>query len=380
MAINDSLLNTLQSYIGPGFINRVSKMTGLPPDTIKAGINSILPALLMGIVNKGSNVAGAQALLNMIRQGGFDSRAPDEAIREFEGEQTTVPLQRGNDIVRNIFGNHLDTIAERLSRASGLPSSGITKVLSMLAPLAMTVLGSRVKKGSFNASSLMGFLSSQQPSLAKLVPADVIPKPEVAGGVLDRVRESSGVHYGERRGVSWMTMGLLALLALGGYLLTRGPGDRMIAPTDMEETVQAQPQALSDVATPASELDAFLAAGDGTNLPQRFQFEELTFETATTNLVSGSEAELDRIAATLNQYPGVNVRIEGFTDSTGNPEFNMALSLARANKVKEELVTRGVDANRLETVGRGAANPVAPNDTEENRAKNRRIELIVVDM
>lgn len=388
MAINDNMLTSLQSYMDPGFVNRVSNLVGQSPDIVKTGINNALPALLMGIVNKGSNIEGAQTLLRMIRQSGYDSRSPAETLREFEGENATNSIQKGSEIVRSIFGNNVDTIIDRVSQASGLSSSGMAKIFGMLAPLVMTVLGSRVKQGNLNATSLMGFLSNQKASLVRLAPAELFST--AAGGGRERVKEavnqvvggepSGSVRYGERRGVSWATIGLITLLLLGAYFLTRGPGDRMVAPTDVDETIQAQPRGLADLPSPMSQFDDFLASGNTSELPKRFQFEELNFELATTNLVPGSETELDQIAEVLKQHPNVVVRIEGFTDNTGDPASNEALSLARANKVKDELVNRGIDSARMETAGRGADSPIAPNDTEENRAKNRRIEIVVLDM
>lgn len=388
MAINDSLLTSLQSYVNPDLINRASKLVGQSPDNVKTGINNALPAILMGIVNKGSNIEGAQALLNMIRQGGYDSRSPSDALRNLEGENANNTIQTGNHIVRSLFGNNFDSIIDRVSRASGLPGSGMTKIFGLLAPLVMSALGSRVKQGNLNATSLMGFLSNQKSSLVRLAPADLFGKMETgeAQGRIEKTMSqmagpgNPGVRYGERRGVSWLTMGLLALLVLGAYLLTRGPGDRMIAPTDVDETVQAQPRGLGELPTPMSEFDDFVSGGDAGELPKRFQFEELNFEIGTTELVPGSERELDRIADILKQHPEVVLRVEGFTDNTGSPATNEALSSARANKVKEELVKRGVEENRMDTAGRGAESPIAPNDTEENRARNRRIELVVLEM
>lgn len=378
MAINDNMLTSLQSYMDPGFINRISNLLGQSPENVKTGVNNALPALLMGIVNKGSNIEGAQTLLRAIRQGGYDSRAPAEALREFEGDKATNAIQKGSDIVRGIFGNNADSIIERVSQASGLPSSGMSKIFATLAPLVMTVLGSRVKQGNLNATSLMGFLSNQKASLVRFAPPELFSAATSGRPVVGS--EPSGVRYGERRGVSWMTIGLITLLLAGAYLLTRGPGDRMIAPTDVDETVQAQPRGLAELPTPMSEFDEFLASGNAGELPKRFQFEELNFEVAKTDLVPGSETELDRIAEILKQNPNVIVRIEGFTDSTGDPAANQALSLARANRVKEELVNRGVDGARIETAGRGAESPIVPNDTEENRARNRRIEVVVLQM
>jgi outer membrane protein OmpA-like peptidoglycan-associated protein len=74
-------------------------------------------------------------------------------------------------------------------------------------------------------------------------------------------------------------------------------------------------------------------------------------------------------------YAGI---IIGYTDSTGNPEYNMQLSKRRAQAVADYLVSTGVDPAKLRVVGRGANDPIAPNDTSENRALNRRVDIVVI--
>ena len=84
---------------------------------------------------------------------------------------------------------------------------------------------------------------------------------------------------------------------------------------------------------------------------------------------------LGRVAAFLQKNPRYVVEIQGHTDSTGPMDWNMRLSEMRAAAVKENLVQRGVDAGRLTTRGFGPNEPIAPNNTAEGRAKNRRVDF-----
>jgi OmpA-OmpF porin, OOP family len=84
------------------------------------------------------------------------------------------------------------------------------------------------------------------------------------------------------------------------------------------------------------------------------------------------------LSTLVKAFPGVQVRIEGHTDNVSDAAANKRLSLERANTVKNLLVKVGVPADRITTEGGGGERPVAPNDTEENRAKNRRIEFALV--
>lgn len=90
-----------------------------------------------------------------------------------------------------------------------------------------------------------------------------------------------------------------------------------------------------------------------------------------------SYASLKEIAKILTDNPDVKIKILGHTDADGSDASNLDLSKRRAASVKNELVkTFGIDAARMETDGKGEAQPVAPNDTPSNKALNRRVEFI----
>jgi OOP family OmpA-OmpF porin len=82
-------------------------------------------------------------------------------------------------------------------------------------------------------------------------------------------------------------------------------------------------------------------------------------------------------ARVLQAEASLQVSVEGHTDSRGTEAYNDALSLRRANTVSEYLAEHGVDAGRLSVVGYGESKPVASNDTDDGRAQNRRVELLV---
>jgi outer membrane protein OmpA-like peptidoglycan-associated protein len=102
---------------------------------------------------------------------------------------------------------------------------------------------------------------------------------------------------------------------------------------------------------------------------------DVTFDKNSTEVRPGLYSEINRVAGILNQYPNTLIRVEGHTDSKGSDEFNMNLSKRRADTVKTLLVQRGVADSRIEVVGFGETMPVATNDTEAGRQKNRRVEI-----
>ncbi len=84
---------------------------------------------------------------------------------------------------------------------------------------------------------------------------------------------------------------------------------------------------------------------------------------------------LDEVASILEKNPEMEVEVQGHTDNTGSATYNQWLSEKRAQKVKDYLVSKGIDSSRLEAKGYGLTQPVASNATEEGRAQNRRVEL-----
>jgi outer membrane protein OmpA-like peptidoglycan-associated protein len=122
----------------------------------------------------------------------------------------------------------------------------------------------------------------------------------------------------------------------------------------------------------------FLEDESDRNLPRTFVFDHLNFYTAETRITPESVPTVDDLLAILRAYPAVDVRLEGHTDAQGDPAANQKLSLDRATAIRALLVGRGLAERRIATAGFGQEKPVASNGTEEGRARNRRLELVVV--
>ncbi len=104
----------------------------------------------------------------------------------------------------------------------------------------------------------------------------------------------------------------------------------------------------------------------------------INFQTGSARILPNSYAVLDEAVKVLNEYKSLRIRIDGHTDNVGTPELNKKLSQDRADSVKAYLVSKGVDASRLETAGYGDTRPIEDNKTPKGRAANRRIEFSVL--
>ncbi len=108
-------------------------------------------------------------------------------------------------------------------------------------------------------------------------------------------------------------------------------------------------------------------------------FEAVTFATDSAELASSSDRVLSAVKRVMDEHPQIELlRIEGHTDATGEASYNEDLSARRAKAVVAWLVARGVAPERLDSVGLGSKEPLGTNDTEEGRAKNRRVVFRIV--
>ena len=105
--------------------------------------------------------------------------------------------------------------------------------------------------------------------------------------------------------------------------------------------------------------------------------ESILFATDSAVVSSSAAQNLYAVARNLQQYPDSRVEVVGHTDSTGSAAHNQSLSERRARSVASLLVQGGVAQSRIASYGRGAAQPIASNDTVAGRAQNRRVEIII---
>jgi outer membrane protein OmpA-like peptidoglycan-associated protein len=106
---------------------------------------------------------------------------------------------------------------------------------------------------------------------------------------------------------------------------------------------------------------------------------DVSFDTGRSALKPNFGPILNQFATSLNQNAVTTITIIGHTDSTGSDAINNPLSVDRAEAARDYLVSRGVARTRIATDGRGAREPVADNNTQQGRDKNRRVEIYVAE-
>jgi outer membrane protein OmpA-like peptidoglycan-associated protein len=145
-----------------------------------------------------------------------------------------------------------------------------------------------------------------------------------------------------------------------------------------EEARRSAEEARQRAARLESDLAALQAERTERGLVMRLG-NEVLFDTGRAELKPGADRALDQLARFMREHPERSVLVEGHTDSTGSHGLNMELSQRRADAVRTALVARGIEADRVSSVGYGPQYAIASNDNAGGRQLNRRVEVVISD-
>ncbi len=120
-----------------------------------------------------------------------------------------------------------------------------------------------------------------------------------------------------------------------------------------------------------------LVKDPASDISQALHLNGLNFETASAKITKDSMKIVEQVVAVLKAYPTTAIRVEGHTDNAGKADANKKLSTARAQSVKLALAKKGIASKRIDAQGYGQEKPIADNATEEGRAQNRRVDVVV---
>ncbi len=372
-----NLLETINSYLTPDVISKASGFLGENPANTSKAMTGIVPTLLSSVAHLSSQPGGATQLESLLSGGGHDGSILGNLSNVFGGgSATTSAIGQGEKILGTLLGNNTSSVTSAIAGFSGIGRGSASSLLALAAPFVLGVIGKIKATQGLNASGLASLLSSNKASFASAIPpalTGVVPTPAVGG-----VRSVPVAPIVEKsKPIPWLpiALGALALLALLAFLLRgrhEGPGGIAEVKLCGGQTISLNRDSFN------WNLANFLTSGNDSDLPKTFVFDNLNFDTDTTNLTPASQQTVNDLIAVLKACPNSQVQLAGHTDNTGDAGANLGLSERRAAAIKNQLVAGGVAADRLTTAGFGETKPIASNDTEEGKARNRRTELIVM--
>jgi outer membrane protein OmpA-like peptidoglycan-associated protein len=323
------------------------------------------------------------------------------------GGDTNRLMNTGSSLISSLFGPKAGGLSNALSSMSGLSGSSSSNLLALAVPFLLGGLKKLVGEQGLNASSFKSLLGDQAKSLQnaidpRLAQAMNLRLPDVSGAARE---VAAAAPAGSSKVLPWL-IGLLIAVPLLFWMMrscsTRtaenaAEATRATANATKNAVDTAAQSAVDAARRGAAALRSIQLPGGGNfqiptggfidslvtflngNAPagQSFAFDAVTFESDSTRLTATSNDQLGQLAAVLKAYPTVVIAVEGHTDNTGDPASNKKLSEDRAAAVKDALVGMGVPAERVTSTGWGAEKPIASNDTEEGKLKNRRVEISI---
>ena len=404
-----NFLNQLTTEFGGDTLTSIASAIGESPAKTRTALSSVLPAVLSGLANKASTTEGATELLDVMKRNNLDTSQYANVAGAIGAPNAAANLiGTGSSLLNTVFGGRTKAITDWVATQAGINPASSGSLLSLALPLVLGQIGKRIAgRGVPGLTDLLGtpssFLRNAPAGLAGIL--GLGGATAAASQTLTDVQKRAGAVFlaEPRRAQSsiWKWIVPLALLLgliwLFAYLWNRAPAPKVAAPAAVTAPAVTPP------AAPALNLGEFLDRklpnGVSLRIPANgienklvgfiedsrkqvdkdtwFSFDRLEFETGSAALKPTSQEQLNNIAAILKAYPNVDVKLGGYTDSTGNAAQNLKLSEDRANRTMNELVALGIDKSRLAAEGYGPQFPVADNATEEGRQRNRRIDVRV---
>ncbi|AWH89400.1 OmpA family protein [Limnobaculum parvum] len=405
----DNIIKLLTANVTPQLIEKLSHSLGEKESGLGLALPSVFPVVLEQVRNylKHSNSS-------------HEFIAELDEIPEFNINSLIDGNHHQSDKLSSLMSmitNRMPEITDKVASVFNLNGSSAKMLLTVASGMVMNTLRDYVNNRATQSISLKGWLSSQAHLISSELPVqfqsfssdEVIKQNTVkvaapAKPLLNPdapIRPTPKLAEKKKGCGKWWLLLLLLLILAAAYFL------RSCSTTKESTPVEITPPAATTQVTTGSlwgNLGDFfrklLPDGKELNIPQYgvenkliefiestlpvdsttwFSFDRLLFKTNSAQLEPQSDEQLNNIVAILKAYPNVKLKLGGYTDNTGTEEINLKLSQDRADSVRAQMIQLGADASRLEAKGYGSEHPVAPNDTDENRAKNRRIDILVIE-
>lgn len=425
MAFN--LLSAVNNVFNGDFLNKAASAFGENEADIQKAVSGAVPSVLTGLLSKADSADGLQSILDIAKKAGSSGLLGNLSGLLNTGDNAFSGI---TSLVGNLLGDKLRGIANVIAGFSGIKQSSASSLLNTVAPAALGILGKQASDSHLSVSGLASLLSSQKDSILSAIPSGLnigealglgslagigsklnslfsAPEPaHVSHSTHAEVHDSHTGHGHDEHNSkkpNWFVPGLLAIAAfvIVLYAFKGCSGDHGTETNLKHETteVKHEEHKTEVPATPVraslkvklpdgTELDAYkggiedqlvayLNSNEGISKEKWFDFDDLNFETGSATITAASLKQVQNIAAILKAFPKVKIKIGGYTDNTGDSTANVKLSQSRADAVFAKVKELGSEKQLDGAEGYGPAHFVAPNDTEENKKKNRRISINV---
>jgi OmpA-OmpF porin, OOP family len=381
MAIN--LLDACKSLLTPDVVSKISSLIGETPAKTQQALGTAIPTLAGVACNEASAPGGASKVFDLLRNAQLPADFPSNAGGALSGGAATQGLMKtGSGLISSLLGDRASGVASLVANSSGIQPSSASSLLGIAASLLFGVIGRHVMSSGVGVSGLSSLLSSHRDGILAAIPSGLgsalglSNNANICSAAPPSTVRPTAFAEVEKKGFpiwGWLLPLLLLAAALLAWRSCSGPKIPGMASITLPcGTVLSVQEGLFTY-----NVANFMMKGAESELPKRFVFDHLNFDSSTTRLTPESNQTVNDLIAIMKCFPNMAVQLEGHTDSTGDPDANKKLSVDRAEAIKAMLVSGGIQSDRISTAGWGQEKPIAPNDTEDGKARNRRTELVV---
>ncbi len=169
-----NIIDLLKGQLGSAAINKVAELIGENPSNTSSAMNTIIPSLLGGLVQKGATQDGASSILDMLNNGKYDGSMFNNLLGLLgDGSKTSALMKAGSIALPFILGGKKAGITSLITQMTGFGSKSSNSLMSLLAPMVLGMIGKQVKSKGMGLSGLMELLSGQKEHVADALPAEM---------------------------------------------------------------------------------------------------------------------------------------------------------------------------------------------------------------
>ncbi len=426
MAFN--LLDLIKGGISSDLVSKAASMLGENGEAVQKALSGSVPTILSGMLNKVTDTNASVGIMNLIQSGQEDG---SKIITSLFGDKA----ENAANAIAEHAGIKPESATKVLSMAAPLVSGGVGKALAGAGGLAgiagllfnnLDSIKAALPSGILDKIGI-GSLDGLAEKAKNIFGASAVAGVAANTGAGHNVGHGHAAHghgHDDKKVevapfvkiFPWL--GGLAVVALAWFLMSRGNqhatagheagGHEQHAAATHDEAAAVAHETKAELKDTAATIAAGtlgekykvkIASGLELDIPGNgiedrmikfienkeqiidkqiwFNFDRINFATNSADLTKESAEQVNNMVEILKAYPVVEFKIGGYTDNVGNPANNIALSQKRADAVMNAIAKGGIDAKRLRAEGFGDQFPEASNDTEEGKAKNRRIAVSI---
>ncbi len=196
-----NLLDNVKGVLTDALIGKAANMLGMSSSDTSSAVSKFLPAILGGVINKGSSRSGAQSILDLISKGGYkEDNLKDLGSILGDSNRSKSFLEQGAGLLGSLFGSRQSGVLDMLLKLTGIKKSSGSMLMSLLAPIVMNKLSGLISKNKYDAAGLSSYLGSQKSSVFGALPglSSLFDADEAAKKVAASTSGSSSSHSSER--------------------------------------------------------------------------------------------------------------------------------------------------------------------------------------